>query len=208
MASATREHFAKLAELVEAAKNSQVHLALGFPSWTAYLADALGGQMELSSDSRREVVALMAGHGMSERAISAAVGVSQSTVHRDLGQVIHDDSPADAEDIESKPAQSVTGIDGKNYRPKKPKRPTPTDTQRRATFREDMLRKAIAVLDAVDKLNGLTTRDGGDLFADYAKRKTVAADDVRKRLARCIGNLQEMLDQLPGPNAGAHGGAE
>ena len=117
MASTVRENLAKIAELVDEAKAGQVHVALGFASWTAYLSDALGGQLELGTDDRRAVVELLAGEGMSQRGIAAAVGVSQKTVDRDLDQVSHRDSPDPV----------VTGLDGKTY-PKKPsskKKPVP-----------------------------------------------------------------------------------
>ncbi len=102
MADTIRDNIAKLTGLIEEAKQGQIHAALGFASWTAYLADALGGRLELDTDSRREVVALMSGEGMSQRAIARAVGVSQKTVDRDLDkavQVSHGDSPDD-EDYE------------------------------------------------------------------------------------------------------------
>lgn len=98
MAATVRENLTKIAALVEEAKSGQIHVALGFASWTAYLADALGGQLELTTESRRAVVELMAGEGMSQRAIAQAVGVSQKTVDRDLDkatQVSHGDSPAE-----------------------------------------------------------------------------------------------------------------
>jgi hypothetical protein len=132
MAEATAGNLVTLADLIAEAKQGQIHLALGFRSWTAYLADALGKlQMVLTAESRRELVGRLADEGMSERAISTAVGVSQPTVHRDVvasrpAQVIHDESPDGVDQgsiATSKPSQAtvVTGVDGKNYR--KPSRP-------------------------------------------------------------------------------------
>lgn len=123
MANATAENLTKLADLIAEAKAGQIHTALGFPSWTAYLADALSKlHMALTTDTRRELVGRLADEGMSERAIAAAVGVSQPTVHRDV-EVIHDESPRSRLTL-------VTGMDGKVYPPKpKPKpepRPAPT----------------------------------------------------------------------------------
>ncbi len=105
MASTVRENLVKIAELVDEAKAGQVHVALGFSSWTAYLADAIGGQIELSTDSRRAVVELLAGEGMSNRAIAAAVGVTEGTVRND--KVRSDYAP-----------EPVTGLDGKTYSPR------------------------------------------------------------------------------------------
>jgi hypothetical protein len=92
MASTVRDNLTKIATLVEVAKAGDIHLALGFSSWTGYLADAVGGQLELTTDTRRAVVELLTGEGMSQRAIAQAVGVNQATISRDQ-QVMHDASP-------------------------------------------------------------------------------------------------------------------
>lgn len=94
LAESARGQLIKVAELVEEAKRGQIHTVLGYPSWTAYLADALGGQLQLTGESRLEVVSFLAGEGMSVRAIAAAAGVSKSTVDRDLAQVSHNGTPA------------------------------------------------------------------------------------------------------------------
>ena len=39
--------------LLDEARDGQIHVTLGFKSWPAYVADALGGRMELSSESRK-----------------------------------------------------------------------------------------------------------------------------------------------------------
>ena len=100
MADTIRDNVLKITGLIEEAKTGQIHVALGFASWTAYLADALGGRLELDTDSRREVVALMSGEGMSNRAIAQAVGVSHVTVINDrksaAGQVVSDLPPVPA----------------------------------------------------------------------------------------------------------------
>lgn len=119
MAGTIRESWNTLVALVDMAKAGDIHVALGFPSWTAYLADALGGQLDLGTDTRRAVVELLAGEGMSQRAIAQAVGVSQKTVDRDLDHVSQIDSPAE-------PAP-VTGLDGKTYSPP----PVKTDVAQR-----------------------------------------------------------------------------
>ena len=101
---------------------------LGFKSWTDYVADVVGKDMtKLPVDDRRQIVELLAGEGMSQRQIAAAVGVSQKTVDRDLDQVSHNDSPDDQVITEPKP---ITGRDGKTYRPKPPQ-PQQESKQRR-----------------------------------------------------------------------------
>jgi len=73
-----------LAGLVEEAKAGSLHEALGFPSWPAYLADALGGQISVGGEARRELVQYLAGEGMSQRAIAQVAGVGKTTVQREL----------------------------------------------------------------------------------------------------------------------------
>lgn len=75
----------RLMELVGEAKAGNAHLALGYDSWTAYLADVLGEEpLRLARDDRRELVGALSAEGMSTRAIAPIVGVNHSTVVRDL----------------------------------------------------------------------------------------------------------------------------
>lgn len=84
-AGSIRDGLFKLRNLVDEAKASNVWQVLGFPSWTAYLADALGSEpMRLGRDERRELVDYLAGEGMSTRAIAPIVGTSQKTVDREV----------------------------------------------------------------------------------------------------------------------------
>jgi hypothetical protein len=103
------DNIAKLYELVQEAKRGDVHVALGFPSWTAYLADVFAVQIRLTRQQRRELVGYLSGEGMSQRAIADVVGADQATVSRDLAG----DATASRE--------PVTGLDGKTYK----RRPTP-----------------------------------------------------------------------------------
>lgn len=132
------QSWARLAEAVTAVITNEVHDALGFKSVVAYLADVmrtempdLAGNLEL----RRHMVALLDEQAhLSQRAISAVVGVSQKTVDRDLDQLSREDSVgeqlATVTDLDGK----RTGLDGKQ-RPAHPKpRPAPEpETQDAAT---------------------------------------------------------------------------
>ena len=108
MAKESKRHLDTLATLVDQAKAGRIHEALEYPSWTAYLADALS---ELCSgqgaQTRRALVAYLYDTGMSERAIAAATGASKTTVHRDLGsaesQVVHNGPPDAADESEAGP---------------------------------------------------------------------------------------------------------
>jgi hypothetical protein len=141
MAGTARENFEKLGRLLDEAKNGRIHETLGFKSWTAYVADAVGGQLQLSGEARQALVQLMAGEGMSVRGIAAATGVSKSTVARDIDEVSQAGTPADdATDSQvsqtgtpdsnepAGPPPTVIGLDGKEYT--KPKRKPKGDKPR------------------------------------------------------------------------------
>ena len=85
VATNAREALEKLSVLVEQARAGGAHAALGFASWTDYLSSTLGSSpMRLDREQRRELVAYLAGEGMSTRAIAPIVGAGASTVKRDL----------------------------------------------------------------------------------------------------------------------------
>jgi hypothetical protein len=87
LADTINNSLAKLYELVERAKHGEIHKALGFPSWTACVADVFKGQVRLDREQRRELVGWLAGEGMSQRAIADAVGVSKKTVQNDQAAI-------------------------------------------------------------------------------------------------------------------------
>ncbi|KDQ02034.1 hypothetical protein EN35_16485 [Rhodococcus qingshengii] len=106
-----RENFAKLQDYVHEAKAGEIHRALGFKSWTAYLSDALGAQpLMVDREQRRELVEYLSSEGMSTRAIASATGSSRETVRRQVAG----DPNVSPENRES----PTTGLDGKTYAPK------------------------------------------------------------------------------------------
>jgi hypothetical protein len=78
MAGDTKGKLDTLGALVADAKAGRIHQVLGYPSWTAYLADALS---ELCSgqgiQTRRDLVAYLYDTGMSQRAIAGGHGRRQ-----------------------------------------------------------------------------------------------------------------------------------
>lgn len=103
----------KFKELVVTAKAEGIHEALGFKSWPAYVSDVISKEMtKLPVDDRLQIVTLLAGEGMSNRAIAAAVGAAENTVRRDKRKVRQDDAP---DTVITDPAPTVTGTDGKSY---------------------------------------------------------------------------------------------
>lgn len=117
-AANAREALEKLPALVEEARDGNAHVALGYPSWTAYLADVLGAEpLRLPRDQRREIVGYLSGEGLSTRAIAPIVGASVGTVHtdREVFRTEHLAAPAPAAlpappqtppGVEAPPAQS------------------------------------------------------------------------------------------------------
>lgn len=87
MANAINEHLGKLQELVGEAKRGEIHKALGFRSWTEYVADVFTVQVRLDREQRQELVGYLSGEGMSQRAIADVVGASVGTVNSDLSGV-------------------------------------------------------------------------------------------------------------------------
>lgn len=121
----------KLAGHIADAKAGRIDVALGYPSWTAYLADVMQIGWHDRAD-RSKIVALLSREGMSQRAIAAAVGVSKQTVQADQKQVDEKHPPTD-----------VVGLDGKQYR----RKPEP-----KAEPKPEPKPKHSAKLDAVEQL--------------------------------------------------------
>lgn len=104
------DNTATLLDLLEEAAVGQIHVALGYPSWTAYVKEAVTIS-PADVNERKALVSLMSGKGMSQRAIAAVAGVNQATVSRDLSE---GDAPASTE---------TTGVDGKTYKREKKQEP-------------------------------------------------------------------------------------
>lgn len=106
LAGQAAEHLDYLADLLVEAQAGEIHLALGFPSWTAYLADRLKPIIKaLDSDDRRALVMQLYESGMSVRAVAETVGTSKSAVARQVSQAGTGDHSA----------TRTTGRDGKTY---------------------------------------------------------------------------------------------
>jgi hypothetical protein len=186
MADSARKQLTVVASLLEKAMSGRIDEVLGFPSWTAYLADALGGQLQLQPDTRVELVQYLAGEGMSVRAIASVAGVSKSTVSNDIAQVSNDWTPqpdsgvqpvdtspdtADGATVEPQPAEpaSVTGLDGKTYTKPKPK-PKGDKPRRRPHVRKGFEHMALQVGGWAD---GLRDMDPAELAVDAEVQKEI-----------------------------------
>lgn len=203
---------AELIQLVQDAKDGSAHEALGYPSWTAYLAETLGDEpMRLARDERQEMVKALSAEGMSTRAIAPIVGVSQKTVVKD-SQVIPKVSPEPKSDAEllagaewspeaveetprftDEPGHiqpvtgAITGMDGKQYtRPEPKEQPKP-----RAEAITSQFSSAIVDLNRVlDRFHRISTNE------NFQKNKSQIEALHGNDLARAISELQELANQL------------
>lgn len=116
MAGQIAENMTKLYELTERAKSGKIHVALGFPSWTAYLADAVTVQVRLEREQRRELVGYLSGEGVPNTVIADMAGVDEKTVRNDRRAI------SENSDIEGPPVR-VTRRDGKTYKRNEGPRP-------------------------------------------------------------------------------------
>lgn len=108
----------QLLDLLEEAARGQIHAALGFPSWTAWIKEAV--QIVPADPAERKALAqLMSGKGMSVRAIAGALGVGKSTVNRDLSESTVPSGTVDKAD------NKVISLDGRNRPKHQPKKPEP-----------------------------------------------------------------------------------
>jgi transposase len=98
----------KFASAVKRAKQGNAHAALGFKSWTAYVADTFENLPGLGKADHEYLTAYMAGEGMSSRAVARVLGVSQSTAARMIRQA--------EEKGEVSADREVEGTDGKGQK--------------------------------------------------------------------------------------------
>lgn len=125
----------KLRELVQQAKESDAHVALGYASWTAYLTDVFGDEpLRLARDVRQELVAELAAQGMSSRAIAPIVGLSHVQVTRDVATVTSvtvDPATGEVDD-----SREIVGLNGKKYTATS--KPVPLNTRKELALVNDI----------------------------------------------------------------------
>ena len=190
----------KLFALVTEAKDGKIHVALGFPSWTAYFADRVAAPMNAIGE-RKEVAAMLHDEGMSNRAIGAVLGVSHATASNDVKTVKAErekKAAAEGKTVAAKPGKTV-GKDGKEYT-RKPavKKPVPQPKPKKS---DAEIRLDISIADAENVVDDIATLAASleNLYAadDYVHgsdkeiqaliakaRKTIAATALPKAPAR------------------------
>ena len=184
-AHSARDSIEKLHVLVAEAKDGNAHEALGYASWTAYLADVLGEEpLRLARDQRQELVGYLSGEGMSTRAIAPIVGVSKSTV-----QNWTDETP-------TRPA-TVTSLDGRLRPATRPEPPAAVDHATGEVLDQPRTTNRRAITDTARDL-GLDLRKLADRmqrFNDDDRRprnKDAVAAHLRHHLAHAIKVCQDL----------------
>lgn len=207
----------KLSLLIRQAQEGQAHEALGFPSWTAYIAQVFSDTplMRLTRDERRVIVSDLAEQGMSTRAIAPIVGVQHSAVAKDLRAAgvspghTSPDSPAEPTfdptpdwdpvntetgEIHEAPhnpgipePRPVTGLDGKTYT-----RPEPKETDKpKPEATTSQFSGAIADLNRIlDRLHRIANSP------NFPQNKNQVATLHGSDLDRAISELQNLADAL------------
>lgn len=183
---------AQVRRLLDEARRGHIHRALGFTSWTAYVADVCSGTLELSGEVRRTMVALMSSEDMSLRAIATATGVSKDTVSRDLAKVSHDETPAGAV-----PA-TVTGLDGKTHprhrpAPREPRQPRPS---LRGNYTSDVTPLRRALRGVPDHVAQFDKFADDERFCEWLVGNDSRVADVRREIAKAIEHLRRMDDRI------------
>lgn len=164
------EQLDKVVRLIEQAREEGDHLALGYPSWTTYVATEFGELLTgLSRPNRRLAVGALDDLGMSTRAIASVVGTSPQTVSNDLVAVagvqkwtpeVHDDREVEGRDdevhdreVDVRPGGGhlapVVGLDGKTYQRKPPRPPRRSGYPIQYRDALDGVRQAVAKLEKV-----------------------------------------------------------
>lgn len=182
-------------ELLEQAARGEIHVALGYSSWTAWMSDAVQFT-PADRIERQELVKLMNGKGMSQRKIAGTLGVSQKTVDRDLEGVESEDS-------------SVTTGTGSTY-PKHPKAKT-TEVETEiidAEVVDDANAEAEAAprtvndvasefREEIDAL-GIGVQAFKDIleYEEFPKAAKTVANRYLNRLGEHISELQKVVDCL------------
>lgn len=204
----------KLSRLVREAQEGQAHLALGYRSWTEYVAAVCSDTplMRLSRDERRVIVSDLAEQGMSTRAIAPVVGANFATVSRDLATPpVADATPASpaspaeptfdptpswdvvntdtGEVTEPAPQpRAITGMDGKTYTRPEPKEEPYKPPRRPLT---DQFRDATVDLRRItERLEKLTADDR------FPRNREQVALIHQSDLSRASNALAKVIDAL------------
>ena len=136
------EQYADLRALVDEAERCEDHLALGYPSWTAYIADLFGDEpLRLPRDARIPMSNMLAEKGMSTRAIGSMLGVHHDTVATDLRAGVGNPTPvpesAEPERIDRETGEVIAPQTPTTERAAPSGDMVPPEVEQRPTFGDD-----------------------------------------------------------------------
>lgn len=201
------EQYESLRELLDEAERCEDHLALGYASWTAYLADLFGDEpLRLPRDERIPMSVMLTDAGVSTRAAGQILGVDHKTIVNDVrsGGEVSPPAPtgstiataegvviAQAEHIDLTTGEvldeepgKIIGLDGKTYT-----RPERTATRRRP-LPDVALDAAHALTAAVARMERVFTDDR------YPQNKEQVARYTRHHLPQAVKTLQRLADEI------------
>ena len=214
MADTAARNLDTLADRLAEAKAGQIHTALGFDSWTAYVADRFKPITKaLDREELRALVVQLYEAGMSVRDISATTGVPRSTVGDQVSRARANERQADsemtsAESVSPQPPTEVsedqvseigqvdgegavgvtTGHDRKNY----PRKRTPNKS-RELTPAQKLVKRAKAIADSMVKVeNKLALLDADEEDFEPDTRDTLVGilDPPYERLGVAMNRLR------------------
>jgi transcriptional regulator with XRE-family HTH domain len=181
----------KLKELLETALNGEIHKALGFPSWTAYVKDAVDF-VPAGREDRRELVKLMSGKGMSQRAIAGALNVSQKTVDRDLEGETFDTDTVTTLDNKTAPRTKAKKQKAKDDNVIDVEVVSVEEDRKPADMIEDFQQPLYDMINDIQAVKDLITLEP-DLFARSRKR---IAGRFGNRFQTALTDLKKVVEQI------------
>ena len=189
----------KLLRLVSEAKDGSAHVALGYASWTAYLADVMSEEpLRLARDERREVVQLLSDEGVPPKVISPIVGVSDRRVRQlrsQGGNYFHPEPAPTTRSAPSAPSPAptptkVTGMDGKAYSRPAPAPQPEAPKPKRRPLAEQAQSAEWELVKAIERVERIVEDDR------FAANKEVVTPHLRSHLTNAIDSCQGLLDRI------------
>lgn len=176
---------AKLLQLVQEAKEGSAHEALGYSSWTDYLADTLGDEpMRVARSERPELAQVLSEEGMPNTVIAKTLGVSDMTVGRDLSAM--------STNVETANPRTVTKTDGKQYtiQPRTEPEPAASPRPKRRPLKDSVDDAGWNLRRAVERLSRVAEDDR------FESQKEEMATRLRSHLMNAVEVCQDLLDSI------------
>jgi len=171
-----------LFDLLEQAAAGRIHEALGYSSWTAWVADNVALRPQ-DREQRKRFVQLMTGRGMSTRAAAKALNVSQKTASRDAAEGEYDSDTVTSLDGSQRSRRRTTVIDAEVVSVEEPERSAADVVNDFSNEIDTLLINVQAFKDVLDD----------ELFGKARKR---IAQRFVKRLNGAINDLTKIMEEV------------